>query len=517
MKSSSPLLLQQPRLFEMLTFLGTSSGVPTPFRNTQSYFLHFNDGGIWMIDCGEGTQHRVQQSKAVSLGRLERIFICHGHGDHCYGLPGLLCSLGMTWGKRTAEQRETELGGGAAAKKNGDKKNDDDDVIVEEEEDEEEGRDPSTFTYQPYMPDSEYLEIVGPKGLAAYLRSAFQFSQACLPFKYRVTELLPFGDKDQEQMQSTSKQQQPHWCEGQPQFIVADKDTGCWRDIVTPASPASKGVTVSAAPLKHPVQCYGIAVREAEKPGALDAAKAAQMGVKGPLLGKLKAGESVTVTIPAAAGAAGTAAATITVNPADVVGAPTPGRTVLLLSDSCDSNACAHILREPKSSIASGEGAAAAAASSGNDNSTANSSSPFSATAWSRVEPELVVHESTFDDKSSALALPRGHSTARMAGAFAERVRARRLIITHFSARYPPEEKDPGPIAQLISEARAGAQAENAMSAMVVEAAADFRSFSLARKKEGGTAAADADAKKKGGSNSNKSKASTSSDAREKE
>ena len=47
-----------------------------------------------MIDCGEGTQHRILHAP-VSLLNLRAIFITHVHGDHCYGLPGLVASAGM--------------------------------------------------------------------------------------------------------------------------------------------------------------------------------------------------------------------------------------------------------------------------------------------------------------------------------------------------------------------------------------------------------------------------------------
>ena len=77
-----------------LTFLGTSSGTPTRQRNVSGSALRFDDGAIWIVDCGEGTQHRLLET-SLRPGRVEAILLTHLHGDHCYGLPGLLASLAV--------------------------------------------------------------------------------------------------------------------------------------------------------------------------------------------------------------------------------------------------------------------------------------------------------------------------------------------------------------------------------------------------------------------------------------
>ena len=78
-----------------LTFLGTSAGVPTKERNLSALALQSENHSGWMLfDCGEATQHRILQS-SLSLARLERIFITHLHGDHVFGIFGLLASRGM--------------------------------------------------------------------------------------------------------------------------------------------------------------------------------------------------------------------------------------------------------------------------------------------------------------------------------------------------------------------------------------------------------------------------------------
>jgi len=99
-----------------LTFLGTSAGVPTKQRNVTALAIeclnphasgsskgkqpHSNSQNKksrpWLlIDCGEGTQQQLLHTK-LSLHQLTAICITHVHGDHCYGLPGLLASAAMS-------------------------------------------------------------------------------------------------------------------------------------------------------------------------------------------------------------------------------------------------------------------------------------------------------------------------------------------------------------------------------------------------------------------------------------
>ncbi|MEB5922899.1 ribonuclease Z [Franconibacter daqui] len=79
-----------------LTFLGTSAGVPTRNRNVTAMVLNplLARPGLWLFDCGEGTQHQMLRT-AFNPGRIDKIFITHLHGDHIFGLPGLLCSRSM--------------------------------------------------------------------------------------------------------------------------------------------------------------------------------------------------------------------------------------------------------------------------------------------------------------------------------------------------------------------------------------------------------------------------------------
>ena len=81
-----------------ITFLGTSSGAPSRTRNVTSIALQLPERGVvYLFDCGEGTQHQMLRSP-LKPGQLERIFITHLHGDHLFGLIGLLASRSLATG-----------------------------------------------------------------------------------------------------------------------------------------------------------------------------------------------------------------------------------------------------------------------------------------------------------------------------------------------------------------------------------------------------------------------------------
>jgi len=67
--------------------------MPSKERNVSSVILNLlsERNTYWMFDCGEGTQHQVLRSP-IRIGKLEILFITHLHGDHLYGIPGLLTS-----------------------------------------------------------------------------------------------------------------------------------------------------------------------------------------------------------------------------------------------------------------------------------------------------------------------------------------------------------------------------------------------------------------------------------------
>lgn len=76
---------------ERLMILGSGSALPANGRNPSAQVLEHN-GKFLLIDCGEGTQNRLRQQK-ISFNKISHIFISHLHGDHYFGLAGLLSTM----------------------------------------------------------------------------------------------------------------------------------------------------------------------------------------------------------------------------------------------------------------------------------------------------------------------------------------------------------------------------------------------------------------------------------------
>jgi ribonuclease Z len=77
-----------------VTFLGTSAQIPSPRRNHTAILLTYNQENI-LVDCGEGTQTQFRKAK-INPGKITKILITHIHGDHTFGLPGLLNTLSFS-------------------------------------------------------------------------------------------------------------------------------------------------------------------------------------------------------------------------------------------------------------------------------------------------------------------------------------------------------------------------------------------------------------------------------------
>lgn len=461
-----------------LTFLGTSSGLPTGKRNVSGYTINWANGTHWLVDCGEGTQHQFLRCPEVSLSRVERILITHLHGDHCFGLPGLMCTLANLWaggrGRSAATAAASFAAESAAA------------AAARPSDDDDEDDDAPPHDFEPFTASAEFLEIVGPMNLAAYLRSALSLSQSYFPFRYRVTELWGHvppmlsdftvdGSRDRGVAGSSSLPAsfpppptpssgdlacvQLHACEAAPRYLMPDRQSLLYEHIIVGDGCDSDqntggggSVSLRAAPLTHRIFSIGYLVTEPSSPGTLDIAKALALGVpKGPLLSQLKNGAAVTFVTPpsksvvekaAAAGEPTPVSPSVTVRPEQVVGPITLGRTGVFLGDTCDSSLVRLFFDTPDSIFAPG---------------SLGGIAPPGLMDVASDFPRLptcdwLVHEATFSEATQHLAIPRGHSTAAMAARFAHNVRAKHLILTHFSARFAPrQKKDLPPPSQVVS------------------------------------------------------------------
>ncbi|KAL2631563.1 hypothetical protein R1flu_016249 [Riccia fluitans] len=304
-----------------LVFLGTSSSIPTLWRSTSCIALRL-EGSIFLFDCGEGAVRQILKTpmKHYDIGN---IFVTHMHGDHIYGLPGLLCRLGL---------KEFQ--------------------------------------------NKEPIQIYGPQGLRQWIRATLEASHARVHPKYAVHELHLKKKK-------TNVARSWNYIEGNHEDELPGRDIQRSEDGLWQVMKDDK-YTVRAGFLRHSIPCWGYVVEEHTRRGRFDVERARQAGVKpGKYFRMLEAGDSVML-----------ADGTI-VYPTDVLGPPRRGRKVVILGDTCDSKS----LR--------------AAA----------------------MEADVLVHEATVLEQDAAEVLQRGHSTARMAGAFARDIKADSLVLTHFSRK----------------------------------------------------------------------------------
>ena len=185
-----------------LQFLGTGAGSPSKARNVTCTAL--KTGGknneVWLFDCGEATQHQILRTN-IRPGKIKRIFITHLHGDHIFGLPGLLGSRSF-------------LGGAG-----------------------------------------EPLSLYGPAGIRRFVESALEVSQTQLSYPINFHEFVSDG-------------------------LISDDGE----------------FTVRAFGLAHSLPSFAYRIEEKERVGGLQMDRLRELGIpSGPLLGRLKNGETVTL------------------------------------------------------------------------------------------------------------------------------------------------------------------------------------------------------------------------------
>ena len=176
---------------------------------------------------------------------------------------------------------------------------------------------------------------------------------------------------------------------------------------------------ISTRPLRHRVPCFGYVLREPDGPGVMNVAALERLNIPhGPWRGQLARGGSAQLPDGR------------TILSENVVGPPRPGRRITILGDTCDSSAIAE----------------------------------------AAMHSDILVHEATFEDGEETRARTWGHSTTSMAGAFAQHIRARHLILSHVSCRYEQEDLE-----HFVNQAAAQCPA------CTVHLAADFQSLHLRR------------------------------------
>jgi len=82
-----------------INFLGTAAQIPTAKRNTSGILITYKNENI-LVDCGEGIQRQFRKAK-INLGKITRILLTHKHGDHVFGLSGLLSTLNFSDYRKT--------------------------------------------------------------------------------------------------------------------------------------------------------------------------------------------------------------------------------------------------------------------------------------------------------------------------------------------------------------------------------------------------------------------------------
>ncbi len=255
-------------------FLGTASCFPTPSRGVSCLALRWDTSGdVWLFDCGEGSQIQLQRS-FLKPGKISKIFVTHLHGDHVFGLPGLLCTLG-----------------------NG------------------------------CVSEDKVVHVFGPLGIKKLVKTSLELSQSQLPFRCVFHELVPRRD----QLESSDTYvdiDRLKWQGGESDVddeeIEFHETLRCWR--LTEEKSGSPLVVAGA--LRHRIPSFAYVISEPDQPGSLNVEKLLELGLPpGPKYAQLKRGKAVYVEKDEEL---------TLVTPEQALGPPKRGRKVAVLGDTCD-------------------------------------------------------------------------------------------------------------------------------------------------------------------------------------
>lgn len=253
----------------------------------------------------------------------------------------------------------------------------------------------ATFIYSvlSYVHEMQVLEIYGPLGTRAYIRNGLAYTHTLLGSSYVVHELRSPSDPQTGDFTSLS----PQAAESLNGRNIPQEE-GTWIDIFK-----DDVVSVSAAPIFHSVPCIGYVITEAPVPGKIDPSKYVPelKRTKTPMtvMRQLQQGESVEL-------ADGTV----------LQGPPRrKGRKVVILGDTYDPSPIKSLAEDADLLV----------------HEATNAHLPG-------IDPNTKDTDTfeTIETRTKA----RGHSTPQMAGLFAKSINAKRLILNHFSARYPGDD-----------------------------------------------------------------------------
>jgi len=357
----------------VLTFLGTASCIPSLHRGVSCVALR-NQGDVWLFDCGEGTQMRFKSS-AVKISRITKIFITHMHGDHAFGLAGMLCAIG---------QSRMEL-----------RDNDGEEIV---------------------------LDIYGPEGIRNYIRSVIQLSYSRVVVPHRIHELknvpnLHFPSSSVQSSITTRSEWQFGERGGTDIYPEEDGTYNLSKDFKDGKDGnATDQYEIRAAPMVHTVPCVGFAVTEKPRLGSLKVhlvRDAVERNMEA--LQKLyhsqgryylniysdlkKLGQDESITFPDGTKVFGR----------DVVSPPNKGRKIVYMGDTSGSDYMVPLAQDCDVLIHEAT------------NAYFPSDEGLKFKNYNQLEAYTRKH---------------GHSTPEMAGRFAAKVNARQLVLTHFSPRY---------------------------------------------------------------------------------
>jgi len=409
-----------------LEFLGTSSSVSTLTRNVSSLLVRWG-GGAFMVDCGEGTIRQMLRS-SCNPSDLDAVFVTHLHCDHIYGLPGLGIALSPL--KDTNNQSKKTLS------RFGSISMDQDDGLMPLFA--PEGLSgaltngalgirnmrympiPRTFPRRPIARDCKKLNPSFPR---INLANSFPLTpnNDC-----HTSVRIKVGEHREEHDSQAKYQNNGLLEEYSGDFTISKPSKGMTSTQSNTIIYENGKFTVKAIPIRHTIFCLGFIFEERPMRGSFRVQHLDQIGVpRGPMYSCLERGDSITT--PAGR----------VVSPAEAFEPPRPGRKIVVLGDTFD----------PSEAI------------------------PLA------MDADVLVHEATCSDEESSLALKSGHSTAGMAGLFARRIRAKNLVLNHFSPRnIRSSEYD-----ECVHVRNVVSQARRAFGCPNVYAASDFYRFPIQR------------------------------------